>query len=316
MKQNSLLRYLSPGDAVVLLFLGLLSIVNIVFARRVEAWLVNVLANLAAGATITALAWIAQRQHTPLSVGLHRWAIYPAVLFLYNESSFLGYPIHGQDYDNLLIAADRAMFGVDPTHWMYQFAHPALTEVLQLAYFSYYFLFIAAGVELFLRQRIEDFDEGSFVIVYAFCLSYIGYLALPAVGPRWHLHEFSSISKELPGLFFTEPIRAFLNGAEHIGAAVLAPPPGAHRNVFPSGHTLTTLVVATLGFRYKLKSRWILAVVIALLIISTVYLRYHYVIDLVAALLTYAFTLATAPALYKFWLRFRKGTLLQPDTSS
>jgi hypothetical protein len=33
------------------------------------------------------------------------------------------------------------VFGVDPTEWLLQFSHPFITEVLQIAYTLFYFLF-------------------------------------------------------------------------------------------------------------------------------------------------------------------------------
>ena len=59
----------------------------------------------------------------------------------------------------------------------------------------------------------------------------------------------------------------------------------AQRDVFPSGHMMMTLVAVILAYRYELKVRHYVFCVGMLLIFATVYLRYHYFIDLVAGAL-------------------------------
>ena len=71
--------------------------------------------------------------------------------------------------------------------------------------------------------------------------------------------------------------------------------------MFPSGHTELTIIAMVLGFRYKLKSRWLLAVLGSLLVVATVYLRYHYVIDLIAGGLLAWFTLWSGDKLEAWW---------------
>jgi membrane-associated phospholipid phosphatase len=58
-----------------------------------------------------------------------------------------------------------------------------------------------------------------------------------------------------------------------------------------------------LGFRYRLKSRWFLAVLGSSLIIATVYLRYHYVVDLIAGGLLAWFTIWSGDKLEAWWRR-------------
>jgi membrane-associated phospholipid phosphatase len=73
------------------------------------------------------------------------------------------------------------------------------------------------------------------------------------------------------------------------------------RDVFPSGHTQLTIIVMTLGFRYRLKTRWILLCLGSMLIVATVYLRYHYVIDLIAGALLALGTFWTGDRLEVWW---------------
>jgi membrane-associated phospholipid phosphatase len=80
------------------------------------------------------------------------------------------------------------------------------------------------------------------------------------------------------------------------------------RDVFPSGHTMMTIVLTHLSARYRLKTRYMMYVVGSLLIIATVYHRYHYVVDLAGGLLFAAVCILTAEPLYRA-VKIRLGTM-------
>lgn len=73
----------------------------------------------------------------------------------------------------------------------------------------------------------------------------------------------------------------------------------AQRDVFPSGHTMMTLVVIILAYRYRLKVRHTVFVAGLMLIFATVYQRYHYVVDVLAGAALALLCIATANGLYE-----------------
>ncbi|MCX6133057.1 MAG: phosphatase PAP2 family protein [Ignavibacteriales bacterium] len=295
------LSLLSPADLVSIVFLLFLIGLNLVFFSRVPQWCELAAINLAVIALIFFLAWGAKEKKTRLLVGLHRWYCYLIIIFVFKEIYLMVHPIHPTDYDQVLIAIDHWVFGVHPTQWIGQFAHPVLTEILQIAYFSYYILFIILGVEIYRRYAIEAFDKAAFMIVYGFYLSYLGYFSLPGVGPRFTLHDFALLETELPGILLTNTLRAIINAGESIPQIHDHAIDVVQRDVFPSGHTQLTMIVIALGFRYTLKTRWVLLAFGTLLILATVYLRYHYVVDLVAGALLAWFTFWTGDKLEVWW---------------
>ncbi len=295
------LSRLSPVDVVSIIFLLFLIGLNLIFFQRVTQWLEIVVVDCAAIAIIFTLAYWAETKKTRLFIGLHRLYAYPIILFVFKEIYLMVHPIHPIDYDSLFIAVDHAFFGVNPTQWIMQFANPVLTEIFQTAYFSYYILFIMLGVELYRNYTIEEFDHGAFLVVYGFYLSYLGYFLLPAIGPRFTLHDFSALNTELPGLFFTSWMRDFVNAGESISFSMANAAELVQRDVFPSGHTQLTLIVVYLGHFYKLKTRWIMTVLAVLLILGTIYLRYHYVIDLVGGALFFVLTIWSGKKIQKWW---------------
>jgi membrane-associated phospholipid phosphatase len=71
---------------------------------------------------------------------------------------------------------------------------------------------------------------------------------------------------------------------------------------------MMTLVLIYLSARYKVRSRWMLYVTGALLIVATVYQRYHYVVDLIAGVVWMAVCVLSSPHLYHF-IKTRLGTM-------
>jgi membrane-associated phospholipid phosphatase len=140
----------------------------------------------------------------------------------------------------------------------------------------------------------------------AFCyfISYVLYFAMPAVGPRFTLHTFSELDTDLPGVFLTSLLRSLVNAGG--GITWLAPDPVSivNRDCMPSGHTMLTLVNIVLGFRNRSRFRWWFLVVGGSLIFSTVYLRYHYVVDVLVGAVLMVMTLPLEP-LADRWIRTR-----------
>jgi len=266
-----------------MVFWALLAMLSLLFSPRIPSWRWIILADFCAIGLVGVLACSAYRSGFKFLRFAHEWAAFPLVIFTYKQLYFIISPLHQyRDYDAFLAAIDRWIFGCNPTQWLERFSNPFLTEILQIAYSLFYLLFIAVGLELYCRKELSEFRKFRFTMVYGFFLSYLGYFLLPAVGPRFTLHDFSRIDSELPGLFLTSILRRFVDFCESIPPQVSSAVAQAcaQRDVFPSGHTMMTLMVIIMAFRYRLRIRKVILALGILLIIGTVYLRYHYVIDI------------------------------------
>ena len=207
------------------------------------------------------------------------------VLLIFNSLGALVASIHTTTYDPFLIAVDHAIFGVHPTVWMERLISPTLSALLQFAYICYYFIPVSLGVVLIARGRFEAFEEVLFGILLCFYLSYVGYLLVPAIGPRFTLSHLQT--GDLQFSPFIEAIQHELNTLEK-----------NKFDAFPSGHTAVSLM--TLYYAWKVREKKLFLGLIPLvtgLIISTVYLRYHYVIDVIAGIALTGLTIALAPTL-------------------
>ncbi len=208
----------------------------------------------------------------------------------FTELHYLVHNVNPVDFDQLLILIDYAIFGVHPTVWLEPYSHPILIEYLQIVYAIFYFLpIILAGI-LYKRKDWEGFHYFVFVIVFGFYFSYLTYFFVPAIGPRFTLDHLQN--GPVLGLWFTDGIRYTLNALENI-----------QRDAFPSGHTEITLLTMFFAWRYSKFFFWILCIIGSSLIMSTVILRYHYVIDVIAGILLTIIVVSLSEPLYN---RLRK----------
>lgn len=311
MNLRRITSYMHTTDVLLIVWAAFLSVVNVVFSGSLPYWRIFVALNAASVIFIVLLAIARGRTGSKIIRVIHDWYIVPAVFLTFKQLYYLIKPIHnGADYDDWLILADRWLFGVDPTVWLYRFAHPVLTEVLMVAYTMFFLLFLLIGYEFYRRGERAAFHQFIFTCVYGFLLSYLGYFTLPAVGPRFTLHDFAALERELPGLWLTPHLRWFINAGESIPMGVPNDVAIAltQRDVFPSGHTMMTLVLIYYAWRYRERVRWFVTGTGVLLIIATVYQRYHYVVDLLAGALAMAFCVWSAPYLNR-WIVTRLKTL-------
>jgi membrane-associated phospholipid phosphatase len=301
------LTLLTTSDIATMLFLIVLSLLNIIFYSVIPYWFVLVGCNILFVCLIPFFAQKAKVPGLPLIKYIRDWYPVPMIFYVFKETYLMVHPIHHQDYDLLLINADRWIFGGDPARALSVFVHPLVTEILQISYASYYLILLSVFFELSFEKRHTEYFLGSFLVIYGFYLSYVGYFLLPAVGPRFTLYDFNSLDTSLPGVWVTSALRDFVNAGESIPRNVPNAIDFAQRDAFPSGHTQLTLTILYIAFTNHLKSRWVLLAAGSLLIISTVYLRYHYAIDVIAGAIFFLFTVWSGKKIDEGWRKIKKN---------
>ncbi len=205
---------------------------------------------------------------------LNRW--YPLLLLplFFTALHYLVPAINSSDFDLELIKIDHLLTGTYPTVWIARFYHPLLTEIMQIAYTMFYFLPLFVLVPLYVKQREREFERVASFILLAFFLSYIGYLLFPALGPRFFLANLHTVP--LQGYGFYRSLASTLNGLENI-----------QWDAFPSGHITIALLSSYFAFKYLPKIFYTTLPIVVLLLISTIYLRYHYLIDAIAGIVLF-----------------------------
>lgn len=146
---------------------------------------------------------------------------------------------------------------------------PLLVEVSQVAYATFYFLPIVLGVALLLQRRRDAALQVAELAVGGLLLSYLGYLVFPALPP----YRFLDYAEPLAGLATFEFLHGLLYDLEAL-----------REDCMPSGHTMVTLLVVFSAWRFdKRQLLWLLPLALPL-VFATIALRYHWWVDLVAAL--------------------------------
>lgn len=279
---------LKPVDLLSLSLIALLSVIAVVFNQSIASWGWLMARYSLLALMIVSVAFYAFRSGTgKLALFVHTFLPVIIIPIIFDSLGDLIPMIWPRFLDDILIHIDHRLFGVDPTVWMERFINPILTNLLQLAYISYYFIPISLGIVLAVRKKQENLDEAFFGVVLCFYLSYIGYLLFPAIGPRFTLDHLQTTGFEASPMALA--IQNALNRLEN-----------TKTDAFPSGHTAVALM--TLYYAWKSREKVlfrILLPVVSALIISTVYLRYHYVIDVIAGVLLNIVTIYLAPRMYK-----------------
>ena len=210
------------------------------------------------------IAW-ANRRPTPA-----RWRIrllyYPAIMglsfyYLAPGMALLETP----NADALLTAWDIGLLGGSLSAACQGFATRWLTDVMMGAYL-FYFIYLVGGPGTYCVRDLPRFRLCMVGLFTVHGLGFLGYTIWPAAGPHLHL----TFERPLLGSWFTELVTPLVNGGSN----------GV--DVFPSLHFAVSLYL--LGFDWCFNRRrfwWVLGPCVALWV-STIYLRYHYFVDLLA----------------------------------
>lgn len=182
------------------------------------------------------------------------------------------------DKDAMLLRWDMRLFGTTPSVPLDAWIRPWLTQLLIVAYFLHLVLPPVMGL-IWYRRDLTVFREFLLSILVAGIIGTQGYMLVPAIGP----------AMAFPSLY-----RHALTGGVYENITGLMDTARALRDVFPSLHVAISSIV--LWYAWK-RGRLLFAIMLPLVLanwLSTLYLRYHYMIDVVAGWATAAIAIAFA----------------------
>ncbi len=236
------------------------------------------------------------RRPNPTSWRFRNWYPLPYVAACYKEMASLVPAVRGSNADHALANIDFRFWHANPCVWLERIQTPGLTEFLQIAYTLFVPVVLFVAWELWRRRKFENFQYYAFLIALGFLASYIGYLLVPARGPRFQLASLQHVP--LQGLWLFGWMQGGLNRLESIAY-----------DCFPSGHTEMT-ILACWGSRTASKRLFgAYSAYTPALIFATVYLRYHYTVDLLAGAVLALVLIAAAPRVYRLLARKRGVTI-------
>jgi len=199
--------------------------------------------------------------------------------------------VNPHDIHWALIDIDQWMFGVQPVIWAQKFYNPILTEFFSFSYMNYFVIPLVIPFFLYFKGRYRDYRETMLGIILSYYFGYVLYILFPAAPPRLVLADQFTV--DFTGFLF--------NSAQHsviIGAA-------SSRGAFPSLHCATTLLAMIYAFKHARTMFWGFLPIAVGLVLATIYLRHHYVIDIFAGFALAIFVYFVAPKIDRWWCRKR-----------
>lgn len=209
---------------------------------------------------------------------------------------------HSLDWE--LYHLDLDLFGIEPAMALDRFVNPTTTEWFAFFYFWYFFLLALHVVPiLFMSRRTAVLGEFAFGMLMVVCVGHTGYILVPGYGPyRAMASEFQNAFPS--GLWLDMVMRTVQSG-------------GAQMDIFPSLHTAAPTFIALFSFRNRdkipFRYTWPVVGLFAVNIIgATMFLRWHYIIDVVAGLALATSAAMLAPRVMRWELKRRDRDDLSP----
>ncbi len=204
--------------------------------------------------------------------------------------------VNPHDVHHYLVALDRMIFGVQPCVWAERFITPARTEVMQFLYLNFFWIAPSTSLILLLQRRWPAFRAATLGVIACFFMGYALYVVFPAAPPRLVLvYEF------------TRNLRGYPVGFSSLSAQAFSLLPVDSRAAFPSLHAAASLVALVFAWRHVRWWFWVALPFALGLWASTIYLRHHYFVDLVAGWLLAPLAVWAAPRIDAWWARQQRA---------
>jgi membrane-associated phospholipid phosphatase len=271
-----------PTDKFVIAYSSLM-ICLLAVASRHDA---RALPFIAGHAAMVLLVFALARSASAIALFLRHWYLLVYLPLCYKEVPCLVAGLGLRVADSTLARWDAMMWKTDPVFWLSASPNPLLVELLQIVYTLFLPGVLALAIVLWLRRSRQEFRYGALLIAATFLISYLGYLVLPARGPR--LMPYAAAYPPLQGLWSFAHLQRLLDSLE-----------GTQYDCFPSGHVAVVLVGCYVARRISPLVFYLFSAFAAGIAFSTVYLRYHYVIDVIAGAVLAIVIIAAAPSIYR-----------------
>jgi membrane-associated phospholipid phosphatase len=203
--------------------------------------------------------------------------------------------------DATLLAIDRALFTIEPTVWIQRFYHPLLTDWLAACYGIFLITPMTLAIALSLRGRRDDFCELANAVILQMWIAFFIFICLPAGPPRYF--------PELRAGPFRAPLPSLLGLNDRLQATWDTYSPLLVRASFPSLHCAYATLTLMFGWRFgdallpRRRFFWIVLPLQISLLVSTIYLRHHWIPDCIAGISLGVLASLLARRLRRLWPR-------------
>jgi membrane-associated phospholipid phosphatase len=203
--------------------------------------------------------------------------------------------VNPHDIHGHLLRLEEWIFGGQPVVWAQAYITRGRTEIFNLLYASFFLIGPSAVIVLWASGKRVEAREALLGIIICFYTGYLLYVLLPAAPPRLYMESLGYFSVDIKG----GPVANFQE------ALIRMVPNDASRAAFPSLHAGVSTVTLYYTWRY---CRWYFPILLLLvigLLLSTVYLRHHWVVDLIGGALLLPWVAWVTPRFERWWSRTR-----------
>jgi PAP2 superfamily len=227
-------------------------------------------------------------------VQLVRPLVTVSIIFtLYSSLGKLGMTAMPYTADGALSRADTWLCGADPSLYLQAFLTPGRVEFFSFVYAAFIpYIYVTIVLNCLGRPPLErSYFLTGWVFTYA--ISFLGYVFLPARGPA--VYQAADYEIALSGGFFYGLV---LQGVEATGGM---------QGAFPSLHVGGSLYLCLFELGTNRLRGLVYLPLVILIYVSTLVLRYHYVVDLLAGTIIAAACLPLGRAVFDAWVRRRRA---------
>jgi membrane-associated phospholipid phosphatase len=204
--------------------------------------------------------------------------------------------VNSHDVHQHVAAVEGWLFGGQPVLWAERYITPARTELANLFYANFYAVAPSVVLVLWFSGKRQEARVVLLGTILCFYTGYVLYVIFPAAPPRLYFESLGLFTVTLRG----GPITNFQT------ALIEMMPNHAARAAFPSLHAAVSCLSLYYAWRF---CRWwfpILLVFVLGLFVSAVYLRHHWVVDLIAGAMLVPWTVWFTPRFERWWTAFRR----------
>ena len=287
---------LNNVDRITILYVLLTTLLLILGSDQYENITQHYLTRLVMLLFIWLIIWLGKEFPGRVTYLFHH--LYPLIFlsYFFPETDYLN-NIFMTDLDPGIIRLELSIFGIMPSEVFSSYCSQAwFSELMHLGYFSFY-LIITFFVGYYYIKLPELAEKRVFIFFLSFYLFYLIFIFSPSAGPQYFLP--ASDSNVPKGYLFTDIMKEILLYGDK--------PTGA----FPSSHIGMTWLMMYFFFvdNRKVFLWWLIPALV--LTFSTVYIKAHYAVDVLAGFLIVPLFIWLGDKVYNWFLEYYTSTVRQ-----
>ena len=206
---------------------------------------------------------------------------YPLALLpsIYKETGYLNNTFFDY-FDPFFVDLEFQLWHTQPSLMFSElFPQQWFSELVHLGYFSFYFLIFGLIIFLYQKDKAKGIRVLALIMI-SFLLYYLIFIIFPVEGPLFYFSP-EELNMNGHGFFYS-----LVHLAQDIGETQTA--------AFPSSHVGMSLIILYLSYKYARQLFPVILVLCLLLWPATVYIKAHYLVDVIGGFVSAPIILAAA----------------------